>query len=245
MKSHKSVLYHPTAHQFQSAVFGFTDRSELPPVETDAEIRQSVLQDWKNDRDTQKLVKLAYVVGVGKIIVANRDMGEDDFQGQYICARDSRDSHQKQLKVWNLSPRQLATVNRALCGDRDVVLLSYDGDFAATLAHEIGHYINRRLRGLSRFETDFSRIDPEFSRVTENMRRVARFDEYFFQNKNEYYAETWSRFLCGEKNRTLFRYLKRPLDRLRMKHPQKARLILELAKTSCNRTRETSPGHSR
>jgi hypothetical protein len=199
MKSHKSVL-------------------------TDAEIRQSVLQDWKNDRDTQKLVKLAYVLGVGKIIVANRDMDEDDFQGQYICARDSRDSHQKQLKVWNLSPRQLATVNRALCGDRDVVLLSYDGDFAATLAHEIGHYINRRLRGLSRFETG---IDPEFSRVTENMRRVARFDEYFFQNKDEYYAETWSRFLCGEKNRTLFRYLNRPLDRLRMKHPQKARLIEE------------------
>jgi hypothetical protein len=146
-------------------------------------------------------------------------MDEDDFQGQYICARDSRDSHQKQLKVWNLSPRRLATVNRALCGDdRDVILLSYDGDFAATLAHELGHYINRRLGGLDRFEV---------SRVTENMRRVARFDEYFFQNKDEYYAETWSRFLCGEKNRALFRYLNRPLGRLRMKHPQKARLIEE------------------
>jgi len=247
MKSHKSVLYHPTAHQFQSAVFGFTDRSELPPVETDAEIRQSVLQDWKNDRDTQKLVKLAYVLGVGKIILANRDM--DDFQGEYIRARGSRDYHEKSLKPWNLSRRQLAMVYRALSRDRDVILVSYEsgGDLAATLAHEIGHYINHRLRGLdlSRFETDFSRIDPEFSRVTENMRRVARFDEYFFQNKDEYYAETWSRFLCGQKNRALFRYLNRPLGRLRMKHPQKARLILELAKTSCNRTRETSPGHSR
>jgi hypothetical protein len=240
MKSHKSVLYHPTAHQFQSAVFGFTDRSELPPVETDAEIRQSVLSEWKNDRETQKLVKLAYVLGVGQIILANRDT--DDFLGQYICARGSRDYHEKSLKPWNLSRRQLAMVYRALSRDRDVI--SYDGDFAATLAHELGHYINRRLGGLDRFELSLFKFPAEFSRVTENMRRVARFGEYFFQSKDEYYAETWSRFLCGEKNRTLFRYLNRPLGRLRMKHPQKTQLILELAKTSCNRTRETSPGHS-
>jgi hypothetical protein len=52
------------------------------------------------------------------------------------------------------------------------------------------------------------------------------------------------RFLCGKKNRALFRYLNPPLDRLRMKHPQKTRLIVEVAKAaSCNRTRETHPGH--
>jgi hypothetical protein len=66
------------------------------------------------------------------------------------------------------------------------------------------------------------------------MRRVARFREYFFQNKDEFYAETWSRYFCGEKNSALFRYLKRPFDRLRMKHPQKTRLILELAKRCAN-----------
>jgi hypothetical protein len=241
----KSVLYHPTASQFQSAVFGFTDKSSLKsslgPAETDGEIRQSVLSVWTNDREAQKLAKSAYALGVGKIVVANRDIDEDDFQGQYICARDSRVSHEKSLKSWNPSPRQLATVNRALRSDRDVILLneSYN-DFAATLAHELGHYINRRLGGLSRFELS---IVADFSRVTDNMRRVARFGEYFFKNKDEYYAETWSRFLCGEKKRSLFRYLKRPLGRLRMEHPQKARLILELAKTiSCNRTGEI-PGH--
>jgi hypothetical protein len=91
------------------------------------------------------------------------------------------------------------------------------------LAHEIGHYINRRLGGLSRSDL----IIADFSRVTNNMRRVARFDEYCFQNKGEYYAETWSRFLCGEKNRALFRYLDRPFNRLRSKHPEKAQLIEE------------------
>jgi len=205
-----------------------------------------MLRDWKNDCEAQKLAKSAHALGVGEIIVANRDIDENDFQGQYIYARDSRGFNEKSLKPWNLSPRQFATVNRALCSDRDVILVCYQSDFAATLAHELGHYINRRLGGLSRFELSTFKVAAELSRVTDNMRRVARFGEYFFQNRDEYYAETWSRFLCGEKkNRALFRYLKRPLDRLRMKHPQKARLILELAKaTSCNRTRET-PGHSR
>jgi len=83
---------------------------------------------------------------------------------------------------------------------RDVILVSYQSDFAATLAHELGHYINCRLGGLSRFELT---IVADFSRVTDNMRRVARFGEYFFKNKDEYYAETWSRFLCSEKNRAL------------------------------------------
>jgi hypothetical protein len=91
------------------------------------------------------------------------------------------------------------------------------------LAHEIGHYINRRLGGLSRSDL----IIADFSRVTNNMRRVARFDEYFFQDKDEYYAETWTRFLRGRKNRTLFRYLDRSLGRLRSKYPAKARLIEE------------------
>jgi hypothetical protein len=91
------------------------------------------------------------------------------------------------------------------------------------LAHEIGHYINRRLGGLSRSDL----IIADFSRVTNNMRWVACFDEYYFQDKDEYYAETWSHFLCGQKNRTLFRYLDRSFGRLRSKYPAKARLIEE------------------
>jgi hypothetical protein len=129
------------------------------------------------------------------------------------------------LKPWCLIAKQLATVKRTLCSGRDVILLSHEsyGDFAATLAHEIGHYLNK-LGGLS--PSELSPI-AEFSRVTKNMRRVARFDEYYFQNKDEYYAETWSLFLCGQKNRTLFRYLDRSLGRLRSKHPVKVRLIEE------------------
>lgn len=217
--------------QFQSAVFGFTDKSILGPGETDAEVRQAALRDWKNDREVQELAKFAEALGVGEIVLANKD--NQDFLGQYFYARDSRQTHQEHMKPWDLSPKQLAKVNRALTRDRDVILLSYKshGDFAATLAHELGHYINHRLKGLSFFEFG---LDPEFSRVTQNMRQVARFDEYFFQNKDEYYAETWSRFLCGENNRSLFRYLNRPLGRLRMKHPQKTRLILELAKRCAN-----------
>jgi hypothetical protein len=57
--------------------------------------------------------------------------------------------------------------------------------------------------------------------------RVARFDEYYFQNKDEYYAETWARFLRGQKNRSLFRYLNRSFGRLRSTHPEKAKLIEE------------------
>lgn len=191
-----------------------------------------MLREWRNDHEAQELEKLAYALGVGAIILASKDT--QDFLGQYLYAGDSRQTHQGYWGPWYLSSRQLATINRALCSDRDVILLSStsQGDFAATLAHELGHYINRRLGGLSRCEVSIFK-DPglaAFSRVTDNMRRVARFDEYFFQNKDEFYAETWSRFLCGDKNRSLFRYLNRPLDRLRMKHPQKVRLILELAK---------------
>jgi hypothetical protein len=214
-----------TSLLFQSPVFVRTDKSTLPPseeIDVDAEIRQR----WRNDRKLHDLVELAYALGVGEIILANRDIDENDdgiLLGQYFYARDSRDIQEK-LRPWNLSRIQLATINRTLSSDRDVILLAYEScdNFAATLAHEIGHCINHRLRGISFFEFG---LDPEFSRVTQNMRRVARFAEYFFQNKDEYYAEIWSRFLCGGNNRTLFRYLNRPLSRLRMKHPQKARLI--------------------
>ena len=50
-------------------------------------------------------------------------------------------------------------------------------------------------------------------------------DAYFAQNKDEFYAEAWSLFLCGENRPTLFRYLSRPLRRLRVRHPEAARLI--------------------
>jgi hypothetical protein len=222
MKSHKSV-------RFQGDVFSRTSRESLPPTEKidrDAEDRKSVLAEWTNDHEAQKLVKLAYALGVGEIILAIRDIDKAYFQGQYISVSNWRVFHELLLKPWHLSPRQLATVNRTLRNNSDVILLSYESDFAETLAHELGHYINHRLGGLSELQLEFP--------VTENMRRVARFDEYFFQNKDEFYAETWSRFLCGERNRALFRYLKRPIDRLRMKHPQKTRLILELAKRGAN-----------
>ena len=223
MKSHEPVL-------FQSAVFSDTPRESFPPAEKidrDAEDRKSMLRDWKNDGEGQNLVKLAYALGVGKIILANRDMDKDNFLGQYLYAGDSHAFRETSRKPWNLSARQLATIKRALRSDRDVILLAYEawGDFDATLAHELGHFINNRLEGLSR---------PESSHVTESMRHVARFDEYFFQNKDEFYAETWARFLCCEKNRALFRYLNHPLGRLRMKHPRKTRLILELAKRCAN-----------
>jgi hypothetical protein len=216
MKNHKSGL-------FQSDVFS---RERLPPakkIDRDAEERQSVLREWKDDHEAQKLAKLAYALGVDKIILANREIDEDYFQGQYLYAGDSHAFHKTSMKPWSLSTRQLATIKRALRSDRDVILLAYESDFAVTLAHELGHHINNRLEGLS-----------DSSHVTESMRRVAQFDEYFFQNKDEFYAETWSRFLCGGNNRTLFRYLKRPFDRLRRKHPQKTRLILELAKRCAN-----------
>jgi len=213
--------------QFQSACFGRRDKDSPPPTEKidrDAEDRKSVLREWENDGEAQKLVKLAYALGVGKIILANRDLDEDYFEGQYLYAGDSHAFRETSRKPWNLSARQLATIKRALRSDHDVILLSFESS-AATLAHELGHYINWRLGGLSR---------PESSHVTESMRRVARFDEYFFKNKDEFYAETWSRFLCGENNRSLFRYLNQPLDRLGVKHPQKTRLILDLAKRGAN-----------
>ena len=210
------------AIKVHSPAVSVTNKASLPPGETDSETKQAIHRDWKNDREVQELAKLGYALGVGEIILANRDIDEDDedFQGQYFYA-DSSD-----LEPWNLSPRQLATVNRALTGGRDVILINESGDFAPTLAHELGHYINNRLGGLTRPEL--------FSRVTENMRRVARFREYFFQNKDEYYAETWGRFLRGKENRGLFRYLNRPLSRLRMKHPRETRLILEVAKRCAN-----------
>jgi len=101
------------------------------------------------------------------------------------------------------------------------------GDFAATLAHEIGHHINYRLNALCRLELFLYEFAPELSRVTPNMRRVSRYDDYFSQSKDEFYAETWSFYLCGENKPTLFRYLNRPLTRLRSWHPEKARLIAE------------------
>jgi hypothetical protein len=210
--------------EFQSDFLSYIDRSSLPPADT-TETDTSALRAWTTDREAQKLVKLAYALGVGIIVLADRDISESYLIGQYICAHDSHETHQKQVKPWCLFPKQLATVNRTLCSGRDVILLSHEssGRFSVILSHEIGHRINR-LGGLNPFEP------AEFSRVTNNMRRVARFDEYCFQNKDEYYAETWSRFLCGEKNRALFRYLDRPFNRLRSKHPEKARLIEEYRK---------------
>jgi hypothetical protein len=82
---------------------------------------------------------------------------------------------------------------------------------------EIGHHINQRLGGLSRLEL-FPQI---LGVVTKTTRRVARYDERFFENRNEYYAETWSRFLCGDKKRTLLRYLDKPIRHIRMKHPER------------------------
>jgi len=112
---------------------------------------------------------------------------------------------------------------------RDVIVLDpvmADDPFSA-LAHEIGHHINHRLGGLSPFESSFFTNSDlaQLSQVTANMRRVARFDAYFAQNKDEFYAEAWSLFLCGENRPTLFRYLSRPLRRLRVRHPEAARLI--------------------
>jgi hypothetical protein len=94
------------------------------------------------------------------------------------------------------------------------------GDFPATLAHEIGHYINRMLDGRLGFELLYA-VSP----VTRTMRRVARFNEYFYQNKDEYYAAVWSRYLCGREKRTLLRYLEKPLRDLRTNDPVKAQLI--------------------
>jgi hypothetical protein len=127
------------------------------------------------------------------------------------------------LKPWSLSPKQLAAVNSALCRDRDVILVSYQsyGDFPATLAHEICHHINHRLGVLKRSELYFKLFSP----VIENMRRVARFDEYFYQNTDEYYAETWARFLCGKGSDALLRYLEKPRRHLRKDHLEKAQLI--------------------
>jgi hypothetical protein len=156
--------------------FSRIDRSSLPPDAT-TETDTAVLRDWATDREAQKLTKLAYALGVGRIVLADRDINKDEnwvsFIGQYICARDSREAHQKRLKPWCLSPKQLATVNRALCSGCDVILLSHEscGDFAATLAHEIGHYINRRLGGLSRSDLNIA----DFSRVTNNTRRPRSF----------------------------------------------------------------------
>jgi hypothetical protein len=221
-----TVLNHPVLS------FGAVDKSSLLPAKTDAEIdaeiAAEVRRDWKNDRKAQVLAKLAYALGVGKIILA--DIDTDD-RGEYIYARD-REWREK-LKPWKLSPRQLAAADSALCRGRDVVLLSYQscGDLAATLAHEIGHYINRRLGGLHSSELSFAQSFP----VTENMRRVARYVEYFYQNRDEYYAETWARYLCGDKNRALFDYLKKPLRRLRMEHPEKTRLIEDHRARVCDR----------
>src|SRR5215469_4449974 len=231
---HKGAL--PTVRAFQSAVVRWTSKSDLPPLppeEIDAKMRQSLLREWKNDREVQDLEKLGYALGVGKIILADSDIVED-MNGQYYCAR--RDplkqfkfrvtgGYEKSLNLWKLSRKQRATINRTFRSGRDVILVAYQasGDFPATLAHELGHYINHTLWGLSRVE---AKLPGECFPVTQNMRRVARFDEaHLLKNRDEFYAETWSRFLCGGGSRTLLRYLQRPLGRLRTRHPEKARLI--------------------
>jgi hypothetical protein len=176
-------------------------------------------QVWDSD-EVRRLLKLARGLGVSKIILTERSsFDSSDSLGQYFCARTKPELLKKCLKAWDLSSRQLTTVHRTFRNNGDVIILSYEacGDFAGMLAHELAHHINHRLGGLSQFDLFIA----DFSRVTENMRRVARFDEYYFQNKDEFYAETWARFLCGQKNRTLFRYLDRSLNRLRSKHPEK------------------------
>jgi hypothetical protein len=219
-----TVLNHPVLS------FGAVDTSLFPPAQTDAEIDAEIRREWKNDREVQDLLKLAYALGVGKIILIDRYIDGD--LGEYICARNSRESHRESLKDWSLSRKQLTAVNRVLFQGRGVILISHNssGDFAATLAHEIGHHINQRLDGLSRLE-----LFPQISGVvTKTMRRVARFREYFYQNRDEYYAETWARYLCGGENRA-FRYLKTRLGRLRIEHPEKTRLIEDHRARVCDR----------
>jgi hypothetical protein len=63
-----TVLNHPTI------VLGAVDTSSLPPPQTDAEIAAEVRRDWKNDRQVQDLRKLAYALGVGEVILADREL---------------------------------------------------------------------------------------------------------------------------------------------------------------------------
>jgi len=188
---------------------------------------KSVHQEWNCD-DVRRLLVLAQGLGVSQIVLTDRSiLGLDDTrtQGQYFCARTRPELLKAWLKDWELSSRQLMTIRRTLRSDGDVIILSYEAcdDFAGILAHKLSHHINRGLGGLSPSDLFIA----DFSRVTKNMRRVARFAEYYYQNEDEYYAEIWSRFLRGRKNRTLFRYLDRSLGRLRSKHAEKAQLIEE------------------
>jgi hypothetical protein len=196
-----------------SPVFQWTAKDQIP--EADHENAEELR---KQHRQIQNLKKLAYALGVGKIIRAYRKTSGENCAGEYFYSRDF-DRQQRFLSEWNLSPKQLSTIHREVRNGRDVIVLDHDipDDSASVLAHEIGHLINHRLGGLSPFERNSSRL-------TVNMRRVARFNDYFW-NRDEFYAEAWSVFLCGINRPTLFRYLKRPLRRLRVRHPEKARLI--------------------
>ena len=209
---------------FDSPVLTFMDRG-LPSPKDDAENAKFIREQ---KRDIKNLKNLAYALGIRKIVWAHRKACDNDgLAGQYFYAR-SKGEH-RFLNDWNLSPRQLASITRELRNGRDVIVLDpvmADDPFSA-LAHEIGHHINHRLGGLSPFESSFFTNSDlaQLSQVTANMRRVARFDAYYAQNKDEFYAEAWSLFLCGENRPTLFRYLSRPLRRLRVRHPEAARLI--------------------
>ena len=197
-----------------SPVFQQTPKDQIPEAD-----HKNAEELRIHNREMQNLKKLAYALGVGKIIRGERKAGGGNCAGEYFYSREFN-RQQRFLSEWNLSPKQLSTIHREVRNGRDVIVLDHDAadDPASVLAHEIGHLINHRLGGLSPFERNSSR-------VTANMRRVARFDAYFLQKRDEFYAEAWSLFLCGVNRPTLFRYLSRPLRRLRVRHPEKARMI--------------------
>jgi hypothetical protein len=201
-----------------SPVFQWTAKDQIPEAD-----HKNAEELRKYNREIQNLKKLAYALGVGRIVRAYRK-ASDDCAGEYFYSREFN-RRQRFLSEWNLSPKQLSTIHRELRNDRDVILLEYDDP--ALIAHEIGHLINHRLGGLSSFERNNCEGPAlaQLSRVTANMRRVARFNDYLLQNRDEFYAEAWSRFLCGGNRPTLFSYLSRPLRRLRVRHPEQAKLI--------------------
>jgi hypothetical protein len=109
-----------------------------------------------------------------------------------------------------------------LRGGHDIIILNYTGDdLCATLAHELGHYINRRLGGISALE-----MYPEIWPVPETMRKRSGFEDAFFKNRDEFFAESMCNYLCGYlKPRANLRYAERVLRRVRFKNPEAARLI--------------------
>jgi len=138
---------------FDSPVFQWTPKDQIPLPSPDADadgIREQ-------NREILNLKKLAYALGIRKIVRVYRKANDDDCAGQYFYSREFR-NQQRLLNDWDLSPRQVATVHRELRNGRDVIILDHDmaDDPVSVLAHEMGHLINHRLGGLSPFER-FSR----------------------------------------------------------------------------------------